>query len=80
MGMGDKPQKYEPSYDPVRCDASGKMFSPGCVRSCPEPHVVKKYGIGGKANVSVYICQKCKFVVRYPMMGGVGCGYTSQET
>lgn len=76
MGMGDKPKAFEPSYVPVRCDVSGKMFTPGCVRSCPEPHVIKKFGVGGVANVSVYVCRKCRYVIKHPMMGGVSCGYT----
>lgn len=78
MGMGDKPKAFEPSYAPVRCDVSGKMFTPGCVRQCPEPHVIKKFGVGGKANVSVYVCRKCRYVIRHKWMGGVSCGYQQE--
>ncbi len=75
MGMGDKKAPYTPSYEPVRDDVLGKMFSPCAVRSCPEPHVRKKYGVGGVANVSVWTCRKCKYVKTYKWHGGVGCGY-----
>ncbi len=75
MGSGDKKPPYEPKYAPIMDDVLGKMFSPGCVRSCPHPGVVSKYGIGGKANVSVYVCRKCRYVVKHKWMGGVSCGY-----
>ena len=75
MGMGDKKIPYTPSYAPVRDDVNGKMFPPICVRSCPHPSVIRKYGIGGKANVSVYTCRRCQFVKTYPYHGGVKCGY-----
>ena len=75
MGMGDSKVPYEPRYDPVRDDVIGKMFTPGAVRQCPEPHVRKRYGVGGVANVSVYTCRKCRYVKKYPMFGGVGCNY-----
>ena len=75
MGMGDRKPPYEPKYAPIMDDVLGKMFSPGCVRSCPHPGVVIKYGIGGKANVSVYVCRKCRYVVKHKWMGGVSCGY-----
>ena len=79
MGIGDKSKAFEPSYVPVRCDVSGKMFTPGCVRSCPEPHVIKKYGVGGVANVSVYVCRKCRYVIKHKWMGGVSCGYQQES-
>lgn len=75
MGMGDRKVAYQPEYEPVRDDVLGLMFSPGCVRSCPEPHVIKRFGVGGVANVSVWTCKKCRYVVKHPMMGGVSCGY-----
>ena len=62
-------------YDPVRCDVTGKMWTPGAVRECPEPHVRARYGVGGIAHVCVYVCRKCKYVKTYPYHGGVGCGY-----
>ena len=76
MGMGDKQQTFAPSYAPVRCDVTGKMFTPMCVRSCPHPEVIKKYGVGGKCKVSVYVCRRCRYVKTYPYHGGVSCGYT----
>ena len=75
MEMGDKKKPFAPSYEPVRDDVIGKRFSPGCVRSCPEPHVIKKYGLGGAANVSVYTCRKCKYAVKHKWHGGLSCGY-----
>lgn len=80
MGMGDKKPPYEPKYDPVRDDVIGKRFSPGCVRQCPEPHVIKKFGVGGVANVSVYTCRKCRYVIKHKWMGGVSCGYEERES
>ena len=62
-------------YAPVRDDISGKLYNPCCVRQCPEPHVVKKFGVGGVANVTVYTCRKCKYVITYKWFGGVSCGY-----
>jgi len=77
MGMGDKPKAFSPDYKPIRCDVTGKMFAPNCVVSCPEPHVIAKYGVGGKCNVSVWICRKCRYVKTYKWHGGVSCGYTT---
>ena len=62
-------------YTPKRDDVNGKYFTPGCVRSCPHPKVINKYGTGGVAMVSVYTCRKCQYVKKYPFHGGVGCEY-----
>ena len=78
MGQGDQKPPFVPSYEPIRDDVIGKTFSPCCVRSCPHPGVISKYGVGGKANVSVYTCRKCRFVIKEKMFGGVSCGYTEQ--
>lgn len=75
MGMGDTPIKYTPSYKPIRDDVIGKSFASCMIRSCPEPNVIKRYGTGGKANVSVWTCKKCRYAVRYKFHGGVSCGY-----
>lgn len=75
MGMGDQKEPYRPSYAPVRCDVTGKMFPPISVRECPEPHVIKRYGLGGKCNVSVLICKKCKYGKRDDLCDGWGCVY-----
>ena len=75
MGMGDVPKPFEQKYEPVRDDVNGKLFSLGCVRSCPEPHVIKRFGIGGVANVSVYTCRKCKYHEDMEWFGGIKCGY-----
>ena len=75
MGMGDKKAPFTPNYEPVRCDVSGKRFSPGMVRSCPEPHVIARYGVGDVANVCWYVCNKCKYKVQLKYFGGIKCGY-----
>ena len=63
------------NYEPIRDDVIGKRFYYGMVRSCPEPHVIKRFGIGGVANVSVYTCRKCRYVQKHPLHFGVTCGY-----
>lgn len=78
MGMGDKKKPLDIKYEPIRDDVNGKMFSPGCVRSCLEPHVIKRFGIGGVANVSVYTCRKCRYHEDMKLFGGVRCKYDSE--
>ena len=56
-------------------DVIGRNFADGMVRSCPEPHVIKRYGTGGVAHVSVYTCRKCKYRKEYELHGGVSCTY-----
>jgi hypothetical protein len=73
--MGEKKPAFEPRYEPVRDDVNGKMFSPGAVRSCPEPNVIKRFGTGGVANVSVYTCRKCRYHQDMKWFGGTKCGY-----
>lgn len=73
MGMGDKKAPYVPSYEPVRDDVNGKMFAN--TRPCPEPHVIKKFGVGGVANVSYWTCKKCRYRVEHQWHGGLSCGY-----
>lgn len=75
MGIGDKQQPFVPSYRPIRCDVTGKMFAPCAVRSCPHPAVISKYGTGGVANVCIYVCLKCQYAKTYPYYGGVSCEY-----
>lgn len=73
--MGDKKQLYTPKYAPTRDDVNGKMFGSGMMRECPEPHVQKKFGVGGVANVSVWTCRICKYAVKHEFHGGLSCGY-----
>ena len=80
MGMGDKPKPLEQKYELVRDDVNGKLFYQGCVRSCPEPHVIKRFGIGGVCNVSVYTCRRCTYHINEKWFGGVRCGYEEQKT
>ena len=73
--MGDKKPPFQPKYEPIRCDVTGHMVTPGAIRKCPEPHVIARYGVGGVANVCVHVCRKCKYHVDYKWHGGVGCKY-----
>lgn len=59
----------------MRDDVIGKEFCEISVRKCPEPHVIKRYGTGGVAHVSVWTCRRCRYVKTYKWHGGVGCGY-----
>ena len=65
------------SYEPIRDDVLGLRFDPVCMKACPHPGLINKYGVGGKANVSVYTCRKCRFVVKE--YGGVKCGFTTEN-
>ena len=75
MGMGDKPKQFVPSYTPIRDDVIGKRFSPCLMRSCPEPHVIARYGVGGVANVSLWTCRRCKYHAEEKFYLGVSCQY-----
>jgi hypothetical protein len=77
MGMGDSKPRFEPKYKPIRDDVLGKEFYAGCMRSCPHPKVIERYGVGGKANVSVYVCRKCRHHIDEKWFGGVRCGYNN---
>lgn len=59
-------------------DVIGRNFADSMVRSCPEPHVIKRYGTGGVAHVSVYTCRKCKYRKEYELHGGVSCTYVEK--
>ena len=74
MGMGDSKAPYEPPKSKIRCDVSGFLFPSVSVRECREQHVVARYGTGGKVNVSVWVCKKCRYCTTYPMHGGISCG------
>lgn len=78
MGMGDPKPQFVPFYKPIRDDVIGKRFAACCMRSCPHPEVIKKFGVGGEANVSIYTCRKCKFRKEYKFHGGIGCGYEKE--
>ena len=79
MGMGDKPQPFTPTYTPIRCDVTGHMFSPCAVRRCPEPHVIDKYGLGGEAHVSVWVCKTCRYGEKDKYCDAYGCKYGLEE-
>lgn len=75
MGMGDEKVPYKPKYEPIRDDVLGHRFTPCAIRTCPEPHVKQRYGVGGVVHVSIYTCRRCKYVKQYKFHGGVSCGY-----
>ena len=74
-GVGDPKPQYRPSYEPIRDDVIGKSFAPCCMRKCPHPKVISRFGVGGIANVSIYTCRKCQFHKDEKWFGGVRCGY-----
>ena len=59
--------------DKIRCDVSGYSFSSISVRECPEPNVIRRYGSGGVAHVSVYVCRKCRYAIPCKFFGGLTC-------
>lgn len=63
-----------PHYDSILCDVTLKRFNTRMVRQCPNEKVIARYGTGGQANVSVYICKKCRYGIKYKDHGGIGCG------
>lgn len=73
MEMGDKKTPYQPKYEPIRCDVSGKLFRALSVRECHDEAVIRRYGVGGKCNVSLWVCRKCKHAIHYQFHGGLGC-------
>lgn len=77
MGMGDSKPRFEPERKPIRDDVLGLNLYAGCMRSCPHPKVIERYGVGGKANVSVYVCKKCRHHIDEKWFGGVRRGYNN---
>lgn len=75
MGMGDKKIPYRPDSRPVRCDVSGKVFYHGCVRECHDEAVTRRYGVGGVAHVSIWVCRRCRHAIVNPFHGGIGCDH-----
>ena len=63
---------------PKRCDVTERTFADCLMRSCPEPNVIKRFGVGGVANVSIYVCRKCKYRKEFQGHGGVGCAYVDK--
>ena len=74
MGMGDKKIPYVPSYEPIFDDVLHRRFAPVTMRSCPDEAVIRMYGTGGKAMVSIYVCKRCKNKITFQFHGGIGCG------
>ena len=79
MGMGDKKIPFVPSYEPIMCDVLLKQFSTRMVRQCPHPKVIERYGTGGVANVSIYVCQKCMYKRTFQYCGAIGCSYENRS-
>ena len=73
VGQGDKKIPYRPDSKPVRCDISGKTFYHGAIRECRDEAVTRRYGVGGVAHVSVWVCRKCRHAIQYKYHGGLGC-------
>lgn len=78
MGMGDKQIPFTPSYEPVFDDVLHRMFAPILMRECPNEAVIRRYGTGGKANVSIYVCKKCRYGIKHRDMGAWNCGLELQ--
>ena len=74
MGMGDKKIPYVPSYKPIMDDVLRKRFAPVLMRKCPSEAVIRRYGTGGVANVSIYVCKHCTHSVKHPQIGAWYCG------
>lgn len=74
MGMGDRKIPYVPSYEPIFDDVLRKTFAPVLMRKCPNEAVIRRYGTGGIANVSIYVCKKCAYGHKHKMMGAWYCG------
>lgn len=72
--MGDKKIPYVPSYEPIIDDVLLKKFAPVLMRKCPSEAVIRRYGTGGIANVSIYVCKKCAYGHKHKMMGAWYCG------
>lgn len=64
----------------IRDDVLGLRFPDVCVRECPHPTIIKKYGNNGVANVSWYSCTRCKFAKKYKYHGGISCTYGKEES
>lgn len=60
----------------IKCDVTGKEFPESEVFTCREPNVAKGFGDGETAHVNMFICKKCKYVVKYKYHGGISCGYS----
>lgn len=75
MGMGDVKRPFTPVHEKVLDNVLNKVFAKCCVRECPHPSVIRQYGVGGVAMVSVWTCKKCKHVIKEKMYGGYTCGY-----
>ena len=79
MGMGDKPEPYREKHNSIRDDVMGREFAACLMRPCPHPWVIKRYGTGGVANVSMYTCRKCKYHREHPLHFGVSCAYGLEQ-
>ena len=69
-------KKQKPTKPPfMRCDVTGREYHSCMVRECFHPQVLRRYGKNGKANVSIYVCRKCRHKVTVPDCGMLGCSY-----
>ena len=77
--MGDVKPPFRPEHGRVRDDVIGREFAACAMRSCPHPTVIRKFGLGGVANVSVWTCKRCRFHTEFPLHFGIGCNYGLDE-
>lgn len=59
----------------ILCDKCHHSYRECSVRKCPHPAVQRHYG----ENICVSCCKGCKFAVKTPFCGALGCGYGTGE-
>lgn len=80
MGTGDRKAPYQPKHPHIPDAVSGRAFAECAMRSCPHPAVIRRFGTGGEAMVSIYTCKKCKHHTEYQFHGGIGCSYAVEPS
>lgn len=53
------------------CARCGRRFGPLMIRECPNEAVKRILG----DEICYYCCKKCKYHVKHPMCGAIGCDY-----
>lgn len=79
MGMGDEKKRYSPTYGKKLDVVLNRYFADCSVRECHHPNVIKRFGTGGVATVSLYTCKKCRHGKKEKLYGGWYCGYNAVE-
>lgn len=57
------------------CARCGRAFGGLMVGKCPNEAVRRALG----ENICYYCCKKCKFHIKHPFCGAIGCGYKGGE-